>query len=143
MSRYSRKYSSSDGLAKPRPTNSASGICAASPAASINFPALVAAFAHFKERFACGCKRFDLHLRTSGSNHQKSFYVALRETLQGEPRLYGDIADLDVSPQATGQTCGANPTPILIPDERKSLACHADPQVVLFQSRKAILHPEA
>lgn len=61
-SRNIGKSPSSDGLAKLRPTYSVTGTCAACPAASPNTPAQEAACGEFKERFACGFKRFDLPL---------------------------------------------------------------------------------
>jgi len=62
---------------------------------------------------------FTLPLAPRGSEFQLAFYRALCAIPHGETRRYGDLAAaLEVSPQAIGQACGANPIPILIPCHR-------------------------
>ncbi len=62
---------------------------------------------------------FDLPLTPRGSAFQLDFYAALCAIPYGETRTYGDLAKtLNVSAQAIGQACGANPIPILIPCHR-------------------------
>ncbi|WP_342078458.1 methylated-DNA--[protein]-cysteine S-methyltransferase [Yoonia sp. SS1-5] len=69
--------------------------------------------------FAGQLKSFDLPLRPRGSAFQQAFYAALCAIPFGETRTYGDLAgDLDVSAQAIGQACGANPIAIFIPCHR-------------------------
>jgi len=74
--------------------------------------------------FAGDLQRFDLPLRPAASAFQKRFYAALSAIPYGETRCYGEMAaELDVSAQAIGQACGANPIPVLIPCHRV-LAAH-------------------
>ncbi|WP_397542746.1 methylated-DNA--[protein]-cysteine S-methyltransferase [Roseovarius salis] len=62
---------------------------------------------------------FDLPLRVSGSEFQRSVCVAMRAIPFGRTCRYGDLAArLEVSPQAVGAACGANPIPIVIPCHR-------------------------
>lgn len=62
---------------------------------------------------------FDVPLRVDASPFQVSVCEAMRAIPFGETCTYGDIAKaLDVTPQAVGQACGANPIPILIPCHR-------------------------
>ena len=82
-------------------------------------PVLDDAKAQLAEYFAGERQAFDLPLAPEGSTFQQDFLAALRAIPFGETRTYGDLAnDLDVSPQAIGQACGANPIPILIPCHR-------------------------
>ena len=69
--------------------------------------------------FAGDLHDFTLPLAPGGSAFQQDFLRALLAIPYGETRTYGDLAkDLDVSPQAIGQACGANPIAILIPCHR-------------------------
>ena len=62
---------------------------------------------------------FSVPLAPSGSTFQRAFYAALLAIPYGQTRTYGDLAaDLNVSAQAIGQACGANPIAILIPCHR-------------------------
>jgi len=64
-------------------------------------------------------REFDLPLRVSGSDFQRAVCDAMRAIPFGETRTYGDIAaELNASPQAVGQACGANPIPVIIPCHR-------------------------
>ena len=69
--------------------------------------------------FAGDLTEFTVPLAPRGSSFQQRFYQALCAIPYGETRTYGDLAKaLDVTPQAVGQACGANPIPILIPCHR-------------------------
>lgn len=69
--------------------------------------------------FAGTLRDFSLPLAPRGSVFQQAFYAALRAIPFGETRTYGDLAkELNVSAQAIGQACGANPIAILIPCHR-------------------------
>lgn len=77
------------------------------------------ALAQLSEYFAGKQRDFDLPLAPRGSEFQQRFYAALCAIPYGETRTYGDLAsELDVSAQAIGQACGANPIAILIPCHR-------------------------
>lgn len=72
-----------------------------------------------REYFAGDRRAFDLPLAPGGSPFQAHFYAALCAIPYGATREYGALArELDVSAQAIGQACGANPIPILIPCHR-------------------------
>jgi len=69
--------------------------------------------------FAGDLQDFTVPLAPRGSAFQLAFYDALRAIPFGDTRTYGEIAkDLNVSAQAIGQACGANPIAILIPCHR-------------------------
>ncbi len=70
--------------------------------------------------FYCELKRFDLPFAPAGSAFQQAVWDAMVRIPFGQARTYGDVArELDdVSPQAVGTACGANPIPILIPCHR-------------------------
>ena len=69
--------------------------------------------------FAGRLTRFTVPLAIAGSAFQRDFLTALTEIPFGQTRTYGDLARaLQVSAQAIGQACGANPLPILIPCHR-------------------------
>ena len=62
---------------------------------------------------------FDLPLRVRGSDFQRAVCDAMRAIPFGETVTYGEIARaLDVTAQAVGQACGANPIPVIIPCHR-------------------------
>lgn len=62
---------------------------------------------------------FTVPMAPHGSAFQLDFYQRLRAIPFGATRTYGEIAaDMNVSAQAIGQACGANPLPILIPCHR-------------------------
>ena len=69
--------------------------------------------------FAGELTAFTLPLAPRGTPFQHDFYAALCAIPYGETRTYGDLAkSLNVSAQAIGQACGANPIAILIPCHR-------------------------
>ncbi|PJI92609.1 methylated-DNA-[protein]-cysteine S-methyltransferase [Yoonia maricola] len=69
--------------------------------------------------FAGDLQAFTTPVCPRGSAFQQRFYAALCAIPYGDTRTYGDIAEeLDVSAQAIGQACGANPIAILIPCHR-------------------------
>jgi methylated-DNA-[protein]-cysteine S-methyltransferase len=69
--------------------------------------------------FAGDLTAFSLPLAPRGTPFQQSFYAALCAIPFGETLTYGDLAKtLNVSAQAIGQACGANPIAILIPCHR-------------------------
>ncbi|MEJ6401352.1 methylated-DNA--[protein]-cysteine S-methyltransferase [Yoonia sp. 2307UL14-13] len=69
--------------------------------------------------FGGDLRDFTLPLAPAGGPFQQDFLQALLAIPYGETRTYGDLAkDLDVSAQAIGQACGANPIAILIPCHR-------------------------
>lgn len=69
--------------------------------------------------FAGDLKQFQTPVAPRGSAFQQKFYTALCAIPFGETRTYGDLAkELDVSAQAIGQACGANPIAIIIPCHR-------------------------
>ena len=75
--------------------------------------------AQLTQYFAGERQDFDLPLAPRGSAFQQAFYAALLAIPYGETRTYGDLAkELNVSAQAIGQACGANPIAILIPCHR-------------------------
>jgi methylated-DNA-[protein]-cysteine S-methyltransferase len=80
---------------------------------------LVAAAGQLSEYFFGTRTTFELPLRPGGSTKQQQFLAALARIPHGQTRTYGEMAeDLDISAQAAGQFCGANPIPILIPCHR-------------------------
>ena len=84
-----------------------------------DFPVLKDAGHQLRQYFEGERTAFDLALDPKGLAFQQSFYKALCAIPYGETRQYGDLArDLEVSAQAIGQACGANPIPILIPCHR-------------------------
>jgi methylated-DNA-[protein]-cysteine S-methyltransferase len=69
--------------------------------------------------FAGTLRHFRTPVAPRGSAFQQRFYAALCAIPYGETRTYGDLAkELDVSAQAIGQACGANPIAIIIPCHR-------------------------
>jgi methylated-DNA-[protein]-cysteine S-methyltransferase len=69
--------------------------------------------------FAGDLTTFSVPLAPHGSAFQQAFYAALCAIPYGETRTYGDLAaDLNVSAQAIGQACGANPIAVMIPCHR-------------------------
>ena len=62
---------------------------------------------------------FDLALNLNGTDHQTKVWQAMSAIPFGQTRHYGDLAaQLNSSPRAVGQACGANPVPIIIPCHR-------------------------
>ena len=69
--------------------------------------------------FAGELRHFQTPVAPPGSAFQQRFFAALCAIPYGEIRTYGDLAkELDVSAQAIGQACGANPIAIIIPCHR-------------------------
>lgn len=70
---------------------------------------------YFDEASFC----FDLPLCLSGTVHQTKVWQAMRAISCGQTRHYSELAQqLNSSPRAVGQACGANPIPIVIPCHR-------------------------
>lgn len=69
--------------------------------------------------FAGDLQQFKTPVAPRGNAFQLRFYAALCAIPYGETRTYGDLAkELNVSAQAIGQACGANPIAIIIPCHR-------------------------
>lgn len=69
--------------------------------------------------FAGKLTNFSIPVAPKGTEFQLNFYNALCAIPFGETRSYGDLAgELNVSAQAIGQACGANPIAIIIPCHR-------------------------
>lgn len=88
------------------------------PAPPPDTPLLRRALAQVTEWFAGTRHQFDLPLEPAAG-----FAVRMREAMlaipYGETRTYGEIADkLEISAQAVGQGCGANPFPLIVPCHR-------------------------
>ena len=82
-------------------------------------PVLEEACAELKAYFSGNLTVFTVPIAPRGNPFQQRFYAALCNIPFGETRTYGDLAgDLDVSAQAIGQACGANPLPIIVPCHR-------------------------
>ncbi len=63
--------------------------------------------------------RFDLPLASQGTPFQRRVWGKIAAIRTGRTRSYGEIArDLDSSPRAVGQACGANPVPLVVPCHR-------------------------
>ena len=62
---------------------------------------------------------FELPLRIEASRVQQRACAAMLAIPMGQTRTYGEIArGLKVSAQATGQLCGNNPIPLIVPCHR-------------------------
>ena len=69
--------------------------------------------------FADANFHFDLPLKLNGTVHRSKVWQAMSTIPRGQTRSYGDLAvQLQSSPRAVGQACGANPIPIIIPCHR-------------------------
>ncbi len=69
--------------------------------------------------FDDGGTGFNLPLRLSGTDFQRSVWKRLQAIPPGVTRTYGEIArELHSSPRAVGNACRANPVPIVIPCHR-------------------------
>jgi methylated-DNA-[protein]-cysteine S-methyltransferase len=74
---------------------------------------------------------FDLPLNQVGTTHQLKVWHALSQLPVGLTATYGQLArQLNSSPRAVGQACGANPLPIIVP-------CH---RVVAAHGRGGFMH---
>ena len=63
--------------------------------------------------------RFELPLGIAGTPHQRKVWQVMREIPRGQVRCYGEVAEqLQSSPLAVGQACGANPVPVVVPCHR-------------------------
>lgn len=81
-------------------------------------PLLDEALAQLAAYFAHKLTRFDLPL-AFGSGLHEQVRRAMFAIPFGETRTYGDLAKtLNAPSQAIGQTCGANPVPVIIPCHR-------------------------
>lgn len=82
-------------------------------------PILIEAEAQLDHYFRKEIKEFTLPLAPKATPGQQRFLDALLAIPYGETRTYGEMAKaLNISPQAAGQACGANPIAILIPCHR-------------------------
>lgn len=82
-------------------------------------PLLEKAVAQIAQYFAGDRTDFDLLLAPKARASQLRFLDELRAIPYGETRTYGEMAKtLNISAQAAGQSCGANPIAILIPCHR-------------------------
>ena len=63
--------------------------------------------------------RFDVPLASRGTPFQRRVWRQISAIDAGHTRSYGEIArELDSSPRAVGQACGANPVPLVVPCQR-------------------------
>ena len=63
--------------------------------------------------------RFDLPIEPQGTAFQRRVWRKITTIGAGRTRSYGEIArELDSSPRAVGQACGANPLPLVVPCHR-------------------------
>ena len=63
--------------------------------------------------------QFSLPLEQIGTTHQMKVWQALCRIPRGHATTYGALAvQLNSSPRAIGQACGANPIPLIIPCHR-------------------------
>ena len=86
-------------------------------------PLLREAQAQLESYFQRELTEFALPLAPQVSAFQLEFLKALSAIPYGETRTYGEMAaQLDISPQAAGQACGANPIAIVIPCHRVTAA---------------------
>ena len=71
--------------------------------------------AYFADASFC----FDLPFKLNGTAHQAKVWHAMCAIPRGQTRHYGELAQqLNSSPRAVGQACGANPIPVVIPCHR-------------------------
>ena len=69
--------------------------------------------------FKGGLKQFDLPLRATGTDFQKTVWDLIVEVPYGSTRSYGDLShELERAPRAVGGACGKNPIPIIVPCHR-------------------------
>ena len=69
--------------------------------------------------FKGGLKQFDLPLRATGTDFQKTVWDLIVEVPYGSTRSYGDLShELESAPRAVGGACGKNPIPIIVPCHR-------------------------
>lgn len=82
-------------------------------------PLLKEAISQLAAYFSGRLKYFNLPLKISGTNFQKSVWHHLVKIPYGSTRSYGDISrDLGSAPRAVGGACGKNPIPIIVPCHR-------------------------
>ncbi len=87
-------------------------------------PVLTRALDELAAYFSGDLTSFTVPLRPNATPFQAEFYAALCAIPFGQTRTYGQLAtDLNVSAQAIGQACGANPIPVLIPCHRVLASC--------------------
>ncbi len=105
---------------------------------------LAEAIAQLQAYFDKRLTQFDLPLDWGSGLHEKT-RRAMAAIPFGDTRTYGDLArDLNTPAQAIGQSCGANPIPIIIPCHRilgrKSLGGFSAPGGV--ETKVALLRHE-
>jgi methylated-DNA-[protein]-cysteine S-methyltransferase len=67
--------------------------------------------------------RFELPLKTAGTDFQKTVWGAISSIPRGSVRTYGELArHIGSAPRAVGQACGANWFPIVVPCHRVTSA---------------------
>ena len=82
-------------------------------------PLLALAARQLDAYFAGALTDFDLPLRPTGSDFERSVWAAMQDIPFGETRCYGDLAAaIRSAPRAVGGACGRNPIPIVIPCHR-------------------------
>ena len=63
--------------------------------------------------------RFTVPLELNGTPHQQKVWQAMLAIPRGKTRSYGELAaELKSCAQAVGQSCGANPIPVIVPCHR-------------------------
>ena len=82
-------------------------------------PILKEAISQLAAYFQGSLKYFNLPLKASGTNFQKSVWSHLVKIPYGSTRSYGEISrDLESAPRAVGGACRQNPIPIIVPCHR-------------------------
>lgn len=62
---------------------------------------------------------FNLPLAPAGTEFQQRVWAGIAAIPHGHTRSYGELADeLESSPRAVGNACGANPYPVVVPCHR-------------------------
>ncbi|MDR1457423.1 MAG: methylated-DNA--[protein]-cysteine S-methyltransferase [Puniceicoccales bacterium] len=92
-----------------------------SSANHVNIPIINEAFGQLSEYFAGKRKIFNLPLKLSGTDFQKSAWEALLKIPYGRTATYGDIARMmgkRKAYRAVGMACHRNPISIVIPCHR-------------------------
>ncbi|TVO62730.1 methylated-DNA--[protein]-cysteine S-methyltransferase [Denitromonas ohlonensis] len=89
------------------------------PALPGTHPLAIEAEHQFRAYLASPQHRFDLPLRTAGTDFQQRVWAEIATIAPGELRAYGQLAArLGSAARAVGQACGANPFPVVVPCHR-------------------------
>ena len=82
-------------------------------------PLLQEAISQLTAYFKGDLKHFNLPLRATGTDFQKTVWDLIVKIPYGSTRSYGDLSrDLESAPRAVGGACGKNPIPIIVPCHR-------------------------